>query len=392
MKYLILILALLSTQLFAGDLDQKRRWDRRNAPEQMGYDYIQNKYDYIVNFNELAVSGSLEQMPWSGDYWPTYMGGITKRWFDHGSSGVDKYGYPLLDDKTDFSQENLKLLSPAEKYDIFLGRYDFPLTQYERARTNIMKTIPESDEYDPDFDIPTWEGLCHAWAPATVLYDAPNPVEVEGANGVVVPFGASDVKALLTYFLHYDKGAKVNFLGGRCNLDFGKLRADLHAGKISQEEYDAYLDEGDCEDTNAGAFHIVLVNQIERKKVGFIADVTRDLEVWNQAVSAFEVEVLAERSGASEKAAPGTVREIEVQTRMYYTVEVSPSWAGGIPNHSLTYKDYRYVLELDKDDNIIGGEWVSFDRPDFLWKQSRPEFNGFFEPLEKIYNASVEVE
>ena len=52
-------------------------------------------------------------------------------------------------------------------------------------------------------------------------------------------------------------------------------------------------------------------------------------------------------------------------------------------------KVYRYVLELDSEDNIIGGEWVSFDRPDFLWKQAKPEFQGFFAPLEKIYQASV---
>ena len=208
--------------------------------------------------------GSLwvEQTPWSGDYWATYKGGITYRWNEVGSNGSSQYGYKLIDDKTDFHSLDLTALSPAEKYDIYLGRYDFPLTTYERNRTQIMKTIPGTTEYQEGFTIPAWEGLCHAWAPATILFDAPNPVVVEGANGVKVPFGASDVKALLTYFLHYEKSPNVNFLGGRCNLDFGKLRQDYNAGKITKAQYEAYLEESQCSDTNAGAFHIVLVNQI----------------------------------------------------------------------------------------------------------------------------------
>ena len=34
------------------------------------------------------------------------------------------------------AEEDIKNLSPAEKYDLFLGRSEFPLTNYERKRTS----------------------------------------------------------------------------------------------------------------------------------------------------------------------------------------------------------------------------------------------------------------
>ena len=36
-----------------------------------------------------------------------------------------------------------------------------------------------------------------------------------------------------------------------------------------------------CEGVNAGALHILLANMVGIRKEGFIADVTRDREVWN---------------------------------------------------------------------------------------------------------------
>ena len=81
----------------------------------------------------------------------------------------------------------LKALSPAEKYDIFMGKFSYPTVKFEWARTSASH--------------PQWYGLCHGWAPAAIVYDEPNPVTLTGPSGVKVPFGSSDVKALLTHFL-----------------------------------------------------------------------------------------------------------------------------------------------------------------------------------------------
>jgi hypothetical protein len=374
----------------------KEAWNNVNNPTRMqvtrnNQRYQIGKLNYKKKFSELPTNGKLSTRPWSGDYWPTHKGGITFRWNE---SNVywesESYSYDIMTNDVAKRIVNTEELSPSEKYDLFIGRYDFPLTKYERSRTKIMKTIEDSPEYDENFEIPTWEGLCHAWAPATMAYSNPSAVTLTNKDGVEVSFGSSDVKALLTYFLHYDKSSANFFLGGRCNTDFTELRSELNRGEITQEEYDRQINTSKCRDTNAGAFHMVLTNQIGLLNEGFIVDVTRDLEVWNQPVHKFDSTIVSEFNGASEGAARGTVKEIEIRTRMYYTVEVDQTWYLDAPGYSAeSVKNYHYRVELNKNDEIIGGEWIGSERPDFLWKQTKPKFSGFFKDLEVIYNESI---
>jgi DNA repair exonuclease SbcCD ATPase subunit len=121
---------------------------------------------------------------------------------------------------------------------------------------------------------------------------------------------------------------------------------------------------------------------------GFVVDVTRDSEVWNQAVQGFDVKEIEEK-GPSEGSAEGTVKEVIVETKMHYIVEIEQAWNKIAPSNQIATKTYRYKLELDKDGKILGGEWISLDRPDFIWKNGRSEFKGLFEDLGKIYKKSV---
>jgi hypothetical protein len=111
-----------------------------------------------------------------------------------------------------------------------------------------------------------------------------------------------DVKAMLSYYQGQVSQAPTQFLGLRCNI------------KI--DDYDsARANEDDCKGVNAGAFHIVLANQIGLKNKSFIADVTRDFQVWNHPISGF-TSTIQSKPGVSATAAPGTVRELQVQTTM----------------------------------------------------------------------------
>jgi hypothetical protein len=391
-------LSLLAMTLFMAMNSQasviKEAWNNSNNPERMqvtrnSRNYRIGQYNYVKTFSDLPLEGQLETRPWSGDYWPTHKGGITNRWNDR-SWGSDAYGYDLLETKDVSSLESTAELSPAEKYDLFIGKYDFPLTKYERNRTKILKTVESSDEYDSSFEIPSWEGLCHAWAPATMEFENPKAVTLTNESGLEIEFGSSDVKALLTYFLHYDKSSTSFFLGGRCNVNFEELEQQLYNDEITQEEYDRKTESMKCRDTNAGAFHMVLTNQISLLNEGFVADVTRDLEVWNQPIHGYESEVISEISGKTEGAARGTVREVELKTTMFYTTEINHSFSQIIPGYdSNASKYYHYRVELNDKDEIIGGEWLSDNRPDFLWKQTIPEFTGFFAPLKEIYEESI---
>ncbi|MBF0362833.1 MAG: hypothetical protein HQK49_17575 [Oligoflexia bacterium] len=356
-------------------------WDRANKPELM-------LQDYNSTFSELPTSGQLTTMPWSDDYWPTYKGGITFRWNQSGSSEEKKYGYSLLKEGKIRKGMNTQNLSPAEKYDLYLGRYDFPLTTQERERTEIMKTVRDSDEYDRDFSIPRWEGLCHAWAPATMQFNNPAAVKVVNKDGIAIEFGSSDIKALLTYFLH-STDSQTYTIGSRCNLDFKELKEKVEAGEMSEEKMNELMNAPKCKDTNAGAFHVALVNQIALNDEGFVADVTRDAEVWNQPVYGFKTTIISEEDGASDDAAEGTVKEITVETEMLYIAEVAQTWEKDENHKGLGKKVYRYKLEINKKGRIIGGEWLQEERPDFIWKQTKPAFSGFFGPLKSIYEKSI---
>ncbi|MBF0299529.1 MAG: hypothetical protein HQK51_12460 [Oligoflexia bacterium] len=374
--FLSLTLLVISSSAFS-----MAAWNGSNRPDLM----VPN---YNNTFSKLPTSGQLSKMPWSDDYWPTYKGGITYRWNQQSGDEVQKYAYSLM--STDKIRKGIQSqeLSPAEKFDIYLGRYDFPLTKYERKRTQILRTVQRSSEFDKNFEIPTWEGLCHAWAPATMLYQNPNPVKVINPHGIEVEFGSSDIKALLVYFLHLNNG-RTNFLGSRCNLSFQDLNNKVGSSLMTEEEMMAKMNSPECADTNAGAFHVALVNQIALLDEGFVADVTRDAEVWNQPVYGFKTRVLETEKSDPRVVAAGTVKEITVETEMYYISEVAQTWYHVKDHKGLESKVYQYTLELDARGRIIGGEWLSEERPDFIWKQTKPSFSGFFAPLKAIYEKSI---
>ncbi len=361
------------------------QWDQVNNPDLMNINYERN-------FSKLPLSGKLKTAPWSDDYWATFRGGITYRWnqpIPSEDREFERWSYDLINDPQNVNLP-LDTLSPAEKYDLFLGRMDFPLTRFERQRTKIMKTVPGSKEYEKDFKIPEWEGLCHAWAPATLFYKNSGPITVTGKLGHKIPFGSSDLHALLTYHLHINKSPRTYFIGSRCLLSFEELEKKLKENKITQAEFDKKINSSKCKDINAGAFHMALANQIALLNQGFVADITRDQEVWNQPVYSYESEILEDKKEASEGSAPGTVREITLKTKMGYVQEIVPTFEALNDLSYFDYEEYEYKIELDGMDKIIGGEWISFNRPDFIWRSQPVKFQGYFKDLQALYLQSIE--
>ena len=367
----------------AGHSVPLREWNDANNPFIMDTAFIQQN-QYVQKFQDLPTKGELKKKPWSDDYWPTASGGISYRWNDSQSSDTGRYAYSFVSPKN-LTRFDLKRLSPSEKFDIFLGRMDYPYTKMERTRTEILRTVSSNSHYDPHFEIPEWEGLCHAWAPATLFFDEPKPVVMTGRTGIEVPFGSSDIKALLTYFLN-EAEAPSRFLGTRCEVDVNDLRNKYKRGMISKRSYQEQLES--CSGVNPGAFHIVIANQIGRLNEGFVVDVDPGPEVWNQPIYGFSTQVLSEHKGKSSNAAPSTVKELEVRTRMDYIEEVEQSWEPSVKDGA-AHKDYHYRLEIDAAGDIVGGVWLDADHPDFAWKQELPSFGGDFIYVKEIYEASV---
>ncbi len=329
----------------------KEAWNAVNDP-------LNLRDQYEVRFSALPQVGELEQKPWTDTYWPSHLGGLADRWNDPASP--NSFTYPLRQQAeiAALGVDDLKKLSPAEKYDILVGRYDYPLTSYERQRTH------------PDDQ--SWFGLCHGWAPAALNFREPKPVLVAGAAGVQVPFGSSDVKALLLFA--QQSGLDSRAAGDRCNSDTDSSSSE-------------------CRDINAGSFHVILTNQVGLLQQGFVAEVARGSQIWNQPVFGFKTDVLGVSGEVYAGAAPGTVKIVSVRTMMRYIAEMGPRWDplpfAAYPNQEGD-RTYEYKLELNAADEIIGGEWTHDDHPDFVWTQRAPELTGFFNDLRRVYEQATQ--
>jgi hypothetical protein len=160
--------------------------------------------------------------------------------------------------------------------------------------------------------------------------------------------------------------------------------ADYQSQKAESERIFLYNKE--CRDTNAGSFHLVLAQYLSdlqgpTAKRGFVMDVTREDQVWNQPVYGFESTIASVENVANIddplKAfrAEGTVQIAKVTTKVYYGLENGPYVDYDESSSSnITSKEYRYTLEIDADGWVIGGEWdvsasswSSSPAPDFLW-------------------------
>lgn len=327
-----------------------------------------------LEFSALPLDGKLQDstLGWSETYWPSNKGGIAYRW---NAKNPQPFKEKLLtrEEVKKATQEQLSELSPAELYDIAMGDYSYSLTK------KVLKSNSPKDLW--------WEGICHGWAQAASNYSEPEKVVVTNKDGVKVPFGSSDVKGLLS--LHDAWNSKGFFVrvGDRCAVR-GKVPGEESEqdGPISApSERDANSPK--CSDVNAGAFHVVISNMIGINSQGFVADVDRYNDVWNQPVTEYSSEVLGSERVTPEESRSGIASKLRVKTKMTYGEELS-FWspeeeaAGEIAfvskepvtntiHQAYRSKNYEYVLELDASGKIVGGTWISETRPDMLWTKKR---------------------
>ena len=458
--------------LMLGSQALAQSWNNWNNPENFNASWHPVQYDY--RFSSLPASGKvpLQNTPWGDSYWPKNRGAFTYRWLDFQQSGHDQtltssdrkrlffsYHYYTKKELKSMSQDQIKLLSPLEKYSILMGDYHYRIVKhYERVNS------PDS-EY--------WEGYCHAWSAASSHYAEPLPVVRTNKDGITIPFGSADVKALLTANyadLNWGGGSGANaitirFVGQMCHRSFQPPTSKIKNGREVMADYgdtDGLLDVDfekyvadyqqrlfrvkgtpidptlaerlraeanapECSDTNPGAFHVVMANQLGLMHEGFLMDKTRDNEVWNQPVSRFESNVVGVEAPTSESA-PGTAQVVRVASTLYYGDDTDYGWAFwnptlsgmfGLKNYFTSFLDeyqayqnvlmkegdekelsqypdhvegkshYQYRLDLDSQGKIIGGNWITFDRPDDLYMVKKVGFMGHFNHLGDIYEPAT---
>ncbi len=349
-----------------------------------------------TSFADLPLEGKLQDttLAWSETYWPARKGGIAFRW---NSKNPQPFKEKLLTraEVMSATQEQLNELSPAELYDIAMGDYNYTLTK------KVLRAYKPTDLW--------WEGICDGWSLAASNYSEPEKVVVTNKDGVQVPFGSSDVKGLLSMHAAYNAKGTFVRVGDRCSVR-GKVAGEesVSDGPIGVPAPNLANSEK-CADVNAGAFHVVLANMIGINSQAFVADVDRFNDVWNQPVKEYSSEVVGVVAVTEKEAARGVKSKLHIKTKFVYGEElifwsaqaeaegkkgfVSKDPVANTENHILRFKNYEYVVELDVNGKIIGGEWISETRPDMLWTKKRDAqfLNGKFPlaGLSKIYKPVV---
>jgi hypothetical protein len=358
------------------------RWNKTNNP--FNFNSIVG-VSMKTEFHALPPVGKLSdiRLGWSETYWPSNLGGIAYRWnspapMPFNYTSPQKSEILRLKDSPDKLQDFLSKLSPAELYDISQSDYNYSLTK------KVLKTYSPRAAW--------WEGICHGWSLAASNYPEPDKVVVTNKEGIAVPFGSSDVKGLLAMHDAFNSKGKYARVGDRCRVK-GKVPGEEmpEDGKIAMPD-PKEANRSECKDVNAGAFHIVLTNMIGIHSQGFVADVDRFSDVWNQPISGYESTVLEDMSVSPAEYAYGVSKKYLVTTTMHYGDElefktpkleaegnknfVSKDPVTGTPHQLTVDRRYEYILELDHLGNIIGGEWLSVSRPDMLWMKSKDtQFN-----------------
>lgn len=371
----------------------------------------------------------LEQQPWSGDYWATASGGLSNRYagcmpggwqegFDyirnHPSKVILKSG----------SEVWVNELSPAEKYDALVGDANETLT-----RRSWLDGKPYFDKHG---EVPGWFGICHGWAPASFMLPRPlKSIKLLTPDNITLTFYPCEIKALAS-LLWAKSAPRTRFIGGRCNTEkpvfdetIGRV-ATLHnpflAEEITSSEWytpdpetpapgtvevslssegwneetgEAAGREGgrptaaECVDSNPGAWHLAIVNQIGVSKRSMVMDASFDFQVWNQPLlgyryTYFNPQTLQQTDALAEATvsraaftndifrkyrSPKAATVVGIVMRVTYMGETGNDHTElDTPEADARIDvDYYYDLEMDAGGKIIGGEWYTNQHPDFLW-------------------------
>lgn len=245
----------------AGTEKQEERWTSSDAPSLFAT-------SLEFKFDALPLTGEAQTIPWAGNYWPTYDDNINFQWDGANDSAAVKY-------EKSFGVTGVEdAVSKAHGIDSRTTAKE--CKESSECNSALGETCGKRRGKDTGRCIPTWWGICHAWAPAAILL--PEPKRPVTRNGVT--FKVQDLKALAT-LVHNSTTSK--FVSLRCNVGAGDdvVKLDEY-GRPSNAN-------AQCRDTNAGTWHVLSTNYLGIKRQAFVEDRTYDHQVWNQPVRGYRV-------------------------------------------------------------------------------------------------------
>lgn len=377
----LLQLLLVSNELFA--------YSYKNIHNSELFSIDQNR-----SFTNIPKSFFLAQdkQPWSGNDWPLYKGGIANRW--QGSAAdlrVESHTYKTLDQVGTgiFTLTNSELasLSPSEKYDIFSGNFDFPLTKAE-----LKKSADLSARFGTR-RIPRSFGNSHGWAAAAM--NEPEPivaVEIPLRHGATLKFYPADIKALLSsYYAHAP--ADTFSVASNCETE---LNGTLLLHYFNRPR------RSDCQTVNPTSFHLLVTSYILHGK-SFVAEISRQTqsgyERSHQPIVGYQYDVIDRedlyvyrKTGlfGRRTVRQKTGKKVRVRMQLYVSSLLMPQPQR---QQSVSEHIYNYELRLNLQNQIIGGRWLqSPSKASLLWLQRRvgPDSRGLidYNQLKSLHEQS----
>lgn len=343
------------------------------------------------------MSGATDLPLWSYTTSPLYRGGLAFRpamdkeltdWFEYFAIFQLENSYEI------YQSGEFNRFSPIEKYDYLISNNPI-LFNHEMQKAIIVNNKMGY--------IPSWAGMCHGSAPSVIAVAEPQrAVSVVNFEGKKIVFSIADIKRLLSYIWGGNTGPSA-MVGKRCQLN----KSDGQR-------------QSDCTDPNPSDFHLALLNYIGRYKKSFILDISNGAEVWNHPVESFSFTYMNVNSKNMTQnlsralvARENVMNDLHKEDRnsntvailgiiMKITIIVSATSDEDVARHTRTV-EYRYDLEINKDEEIIGGQWENDYHPDFFWtisQESKPDsqqdimldgtalWNGNSPPNERVLQLS----
>lgn len=393
------------------DQGKREAIDNANFPQRLHPDLTANSV--YRTFDAALTEGQTTWPVFASTWWPQARNGTAWRWQPGASQDYNDLG-------------DRDRLSPMEKYDLTfnpgqtrqveaVSHCSFPdaqsnptgCTRIEHPAVTVAGPATEWElenqgqyqQYEPD----SWWGHCNGWASyatseplgfprrdVRVRFENDRVVEcTDGNTQDCVLWRMADIEAMMTELYFSDEAT---FSGRRCNTSPDDITRDG----------DGRPTDVACRDLNPGSFHTAIVGMFGRGarnlvtgetggRPAFVIDHNWDHEIWNFPIVGYEILEQADVTEAQAQDLVGAAgsdyqwnpaaarfRRIKLEYRM-----ISDSVG---PEELLRRADTRdidpvhvqlnYVLELDANDRILGGEWI--DDPTFTWgedsKQLHPDF------------------
>lgn len=292
----------------------------------------------LARLGEDGDSGRLDvkNFPWADAPWSAATGGILNRYKREDLSADERYSKRGLN-LTELQRlprerlpKEVSLQSPAEIFDLARGLTLYPLTSEVRALLSKMSV--------KTFD----EKMNFGWAAAATMMREPGVVEekrirIPATVDAKIKVGSSDVKALIGFYygLKVPNLVKIAKVGARCHGS-----ADTACSRLKAED-----------------LHILLANMIKEDGKSFVIDVDPSESVDYRPIAGYESDIRRDEEG---KLQVTTV----IETVRRRAPQVEPYGFYNLDTEKFTY---RYTLEVDGEQNITGGHWISAG-PELAWR------------------------